>query len=150
MKLLKIIALVSSFVAAKNKNKIPASANNNNPPRTPEQRLRILENTYLEYVSDFIEPFRPEPAYNKVGRIKNMVKRMIYNHSSWLKRECTFFDPNIPHGGPRPDSSVDGGKKRRDVDTENPFDIYEEKYENGDYSATVRLSEDYALALRQV
>ena len=148
MKLFNIIALVSSFVAADNKNK--NKNNKKNPPRTPEQRLQILENTYREYVNDFIEPIRPYIAHNQIKRINNMVLRIRYNHSSWSKRECTFFDQNVPHGGPRPENSVDGERKRRDVDTEDPFDIYEEKYENGDYSATVRLSEDFVLALRQV
>ena len=65
-------------------------------------------------------------------------------------RKCSFYDPNVQHGGTRPDNSVNAGRKRRDIDAEDPFDAYEQKYQDGDDSASVQLSQDSALALRQV
>ena len=80
---------------------------------------------------------------------------MIWHMVRNPKRECRFFDPNIPNGGPRPDNSDARKRKRRDFETEvfsteDPFDIYEQKYQDGDNSASVQLSKDYAVALRQV
>ena len=55
--------------------------------------------------------------------------------------------PSVPNGGPRP---VSEGRKRRDVDVEDPFDVYEQKLQDGERSESVRLSNDQVLALREV
>merc|ERR1719394_2378881 len=67
-------------------------------------------------------------------------------------RSCSFFDPNVPNGGPRPNNDADNdnvGRKRRDVDAEDPFDVYEQNLQNGERSASVRLSNDPAVAHRE-
>ena len=137
MKLFSTIALVSSFVAA-DSNKIP--------PRSPQQRLKTLEEVYDGYVFNEIDSFRPDRSSNHRYSIHRVVDKM--RKISYYK--CSFYDPNVPHGGPRPDNSVNTGRKRRDVNAEDPFDVYEQKYQDGDDSASVQLSQDSALALRQV
>ena len=138
MKLLNTTALVSSFVAADNKN--IAS-------RTPDQRLITLGQAYRGYVKNLIKPFRSDRAAMQERRIMTMVE---FGLRTYFNRECVFFDPNVPHGGPRRDNSVNRERKRRDVDTEDPFDIYEEKYQDGVQPESVQLSPDSVIALRQV
>ena len=138
MKLFNTIALVSSFVAAEHK-KVPS--------RTPEKRLETLGDVYKDYVNNLILPFRRRRAMNQQFRIN----RIVFSIKTTLANsECAFFDPNIPNGGPRPDNNAKGGRKRREVDTEDPFDVYEQKYQDGDNSSSVQLSQDSAVALHQV
>ena len=139
MKVFNTIALVFSFVAAGNKKV---------PPRTPEQRLRTLNVVYQQYVFNFIEPFRPIRAHGHAKAIYRMTA--VLSTIPIQDRKCNFFDPNIPNGGPRADYSVNAGRKRRDVYNEDPFDVYEQKYQDGDTSGNVQLSQDSAVALRQV
>ena len=144
MKVFNTIALVSGLVAADNKKV---------PPRTPTQRLNTLSRFYKEYVDTFIEQSRPARANFHKERIDSMTDAML---ATFMKtkpdgsglRSCSFFDPNVPNGGPRPDNN--GDRKRRDVDAEDPFDVYEQRLQDGERSASVRLSADSALALRQV
>ena len=144
MKVFNTIALVSGLVAADNKKV---------PPRTPTQRLNTLSRFYKEYVDTFIEQSRPARANFHKERIDSMTDAML---ATFMKtkpdgsglRSCSFFDPTVPNGGPRPDNNVD--RKRRDVDAEDPFDVYEQRLQDGERSASVRLSADSALALRQV
>ena len=83
-------------------------------------------------------------------------------------RVCSFFDPSVPNGGPRPadelakrdlwvyealcelDPNECHQRKRRDLDAEDPFDAYWNALENGERTATPRLSQNIAVALRQV
>ena len=84
-------------------------------------------------------------------------------------RRCSFFDPNVPNGGPRPDDDprsarsswahdilcqdfgegCPNSRKRRAAEFD-PFDAYEAEYEAGERSINLRLADDPALALRQV
>ena len=144
MKVFNTIALVSGLVAADNKKV---------PPRRPEQRLNTLSRFYKEYIDTVIAESRPNRAYRQKQRIDSMTDAM---EAAYMKvnpdgsglRACGFFDPNVPNGGPRP--SNDGDRKRRDVDAEDPFDVYEQRLQDGERSASVRLAPDTALALRQV
>ena len=144
MKVFNTIALVSGLVAANNKKV---------PPRTPNQRLGTLSRMYQDYVDSYIAERRPGRAEAQKERIKMMSDAMLDTYhelkldGSGLRR-CSFFDPTVPNGGPRP--ADDGDRKRRDVDAEDPFDVYEQNLQNGERSASVRLSADPALALRQV
>lgn len=144
MKVFNTIALVSGLVAADNKKV---------PPRTPTQRLNTLSRFYKEYVDTFIEQSRPARANFHKERIDSMTDAMLATFTKTKPdgsglRSCSFFDPNVPNGGPRPDNN--GDRKRRDVDAEDPFDVYEQRLQDGERSASVRLSADSALALRQV
>ena len=151
------------------------------PPRTPPQRLETLQRFFKEYIDGNVKPDRPERAANQ----KEAVDRIyipLQDSFDALKpdgsglRRCSFFDPNVPNGGPRPVSATntraaedwvakllcqfDGltgpqcdtkRKRRSDIDTYDPFDDYEAQLENGERAtAAVRLSNDKALALRQV
>ena len=153
MKVFNSIAIVSGLVAAENKKV---------PPRTPDQRLNTLTRLYKEFVNTHIERRRTPVAMYHKKRIGMMSDAMM---ATYLKmkpdgsglRSCSFFDPNVPNGGPRPNKNDDNavprfgyGRMRRDVDAEDPFDVYEQNLQNGERSASVRLSNDPALALRQV
>ena len=150
MKVFNTIALVSGLVAADNKKV---------PPSTPDKRLNTLSRFYKEYVDMQIKESRPSRAAYHKERIDMMTDAMMATYfktkpdGSGL-RSCGFFDPNVPNGGPRPNYNGDAddtvGRKRRDVDAEDPFDVYEQNLLNGERSASVRLSNDSALALRQV
>ena len=145
MKVFNTIALVSGLVAADNKKV---------PPRTPTQRLNTLSRFYKEYVDNLIKETRPNRAVLHKERIDSMTSAMM---ATFMKtkpdgsglRTCSFFDPNVPNGGPRPQNN-NGDRKRRDVDAEDPFDVYEQRLQDGERSASVRLSADSAIALRQV
>ena len=148
MKVFNTIAIASGLVAADNKKV---------PPRTPDQRLNTLKRFYKTFVSTRIQQFRPSRAAYHKERIDMMTDAMMatfFKTKSDGLRSCSFFDPNVPNGGPRPNNNGDAddtvGRKRRDVDAEDPFDVYEQNLQNGERSASVRLSNDPALALRQV
>ena len=91
-------------------------------------------------------------------------------------RRCSYFDPSVPNGGPRPetetskraaepwvamelcalgelDQCLDSDTRHRreaeDLDFD-PFDAYENELQEARSTAAVRLSDDIALALRQV
>ena len=151
------------------------------PPRTPPQRLETLQRFFKEYIDGNVRPDRPDRANNQkeaVDRIYLPLQESfdaVKPDGSGLRR-CSFFDPNVPNGGPRPVSATntraaedwvakllcqfDGltgpqcdtkRKRRSDIDTYDPFDDYEAQLENGERAtAAVRLSNDKALALRQV
>ena len=125
MKLFNTISLVSSFVAAESKKV---------SPRTPVERLKTLRDVYVRYVYNKIQSFR-------LYRFMNQEHR-IYKMSAFMKRSYLNC--------PRPDNSANAERKRRDVDAEDPFDVYEQKYQDGDDSTSVQLYQDSALALRQV
>ena len=150
------------------------------PPRTPPQRLETLQRFFKDYIDINVKPDRPERASNQkaaVSRIYNPLEEIFHAKKpdgSGLRR-CSFFDPNVPNGGPRPVSGTntraaedwvaqllcefdgftgpqcDTKRKRRQADNFDPFDDYEAQLENGERAtAAVRLSPDPALALRQV
>jgi hypothetical protein len=151
------------------------------PPRTPPQRLETLQRFFKEYIDSNVKPDRPERAANQVDAVSRIYDPLeeIYHATkpdgSGLRR-CSFFDPTVPNGGPRPVSATntraaedwvaqllcefDGftgpqcdtkRKRRSDIDSYDPFDDYEAQLENGERAtASVRLSTDVALALRQI
>ena len=149
MKVFNTIAIVSGLVAADNKKV---------PPRTPDQRLNTLTRFYKSFVSTRISQFRPSRGDNHKERIERMSDAMMAAYFKMRPdgsglRSCSFFDPNVPNGGPRPNDNADDdtiGRKRRDTDAEDPFDVYEQNLQDGERSSSVRLSNDPAMALRQV
>ena len=143
MKFFSTVAIVSGLAAADNKKV---------PPRTPPQRLETLSRFFVEYIESHVKPNRPERAANQVRAVERINDPLLsiflaVNPKTGIRR-CSFFDPNVPNGGPRPSTDT---RKRRDADdSEDPFDAYESRLENGERSTSVRLSADPALALRQV
>ena len=150
------------------------------PPRTPPQRLETLQRFFKEYIQTNVAENRPDRAANQeaaVDRIYEPLDEIFHAlkpDGSGLRR-CSFFDPNVPNGGPRPVSGTntraaedwvaqllcefdgftgpqcDTKRRRRSADNFDPFDDYEAQLENGERAtASVRLSPDVALALRQV
>ena len=81
------------------------------PPRTPPQRLETLQRFFKEYIDGNVKPDRPERAANQkeaVDRIYLPLQESfdaVKPDGSGLRR-CSFFDPNVPNGGPRPVSAT--------------------------------------------
>ena len=143
------------------------------PPRTPPQRLETLERFFLEYVQTNLAQFDGEAIRDTAELEENLtrIRRLLMLNYSKVNdfglRVCSFFDPNVPNGGPRPADEMakrdlwvyealcqldsnECQRKRRDLDEYDPFDAYEEALQDGERSASPRLSENIALALRQV
>ena len=133
MKVFNTIVIVSGLAAADEKKV---------PPRRPEHRLTTLTRFFKDYIESNVAEKRPNRVYYMDRGVDRLADRM---RDSFEK--CGFFDPSVLNGGPRP---VSEGRKRRDVDVEDPFDVYEQKLQDGERSESVRLSNDQALAFRQV
>merc|ERR1711915_89119 len=167
MKLLGL-SLLGAALAGPSERKVP--------PRTPPQRLNTLKTFFKDYISNNVAEDRPDRAVNQVAAVDriydplNEIYHAIKPDGSGLRR-CSFFDPTVPNGGPRPVSDTDKRaaeqwvanelcalgvseqckRKRRDADAFDPFDDYEAQLENGERAtAAVRLANDPALALRQI
>ena len=115
------------------------------PPRRPGQRLSTLRMFFKDYINSNVAEKRPDRVSNMYRGVDRLADSMRVSFE-----KCGFFDPSVPNGGPRPGSNVSEGRKRRDVDVEDPFDVYEQKLQDGERSESVRLSNDQALAFRQV
>jgi len=136
--------------------------------------LNTLQRFAKEYIVANVAEKRPDRAANQKEAINRIHDPLLeqYNkvrpNGSGLRR-CSFFDPTVPNGGPRPVDETskrstakwyhdilcvefDEGCKRRRRSTEfDPFDEYEERYEQrGVADISIRLANDPALALRQV
>ena len=133
MKVFNAIVIVSGLAAADEKKV---------PPRRPEHRLTTLARFFKDYIESNVAEKRPDRVYNMYRGVDRLAVRM---RDSFEK--CGFFDPSVPNGGPR---LVSEDRKRRDVDVEDPFDVYEQKLQDGERSESVRLSNDQVLALREV
>merc|ERR1711915_1006398 len=155
MKLLGL-SLLGAALAGPSERKVP--------PRTPPQRLNTLKTFFKDYISNNVAENRPDRAVNQVAAVDriydplNEIYHAIKPDGSGLRR-CSFSDPTVPNGGPRPVSDTDKRaaeqwvanelcalgvseqckRKRRDADAFDPFDDYEAQLENGP-----------ALALRQI
>ena len=133
MKVFNAIFVVSGLAAADDKKV---------PPRRPEDRLTTLTRFFKDYIHVNVGGKRPQRVYYMDRGVDRLADRMRVSFE-----KCGFFDPSVPNGGPRP---VSESRKRRDVDVEDPFDVYEQKLQDGERSESVRLSNDQTLALRQV
>ena len=145
MKLFNAVAIFSSLTAADEKKV---------PPRTPIQRLNTLHRFYERFIDSQLAQYREFRATNQKEKAHIMMaalwRAFEKTNRKTGERRCGYFNPSLPHGGPRPISSEEN-RRRRDVDDEeDPFDAYELSLQNGERSASVRLSADPALALRQV
>ena len=74
------------------------------PPRTPAQRLNTLHRFMREWVQTEIAGTinRPSRAANMIA---NGVARIEAKMTEAAAKECFFFDPSLPHGGPAPKDS---------------------------------------------
>ena len=136
MKIFNAIVIVSGLAAADDKKV---------PPRRPLQRLETLQRFFQEFIDSNVASKRPKRAGNMSLGVERLTERMEHRFG-----HCGFFDPSIQNGGPRPVSNVVEVRKRRNADAEDPFDVYEQRLQNGERSESVRLSDDTALAFRQV
>ena len=71
------------------------------PPRTPAQRLNTLHRFMKEWVNQEIAG-----TINRPGRAATMTKkgvdRLEAKMSEAREKDCYFFNPELPHGGPAP------------------------------------------------
>jgi len=132
------------------------------PPRTPAQRLNTLKRFATEWVNAQIGVGinRPNRAANMVGK---GIERLESKMTDAAAKECFFFDPTVPHGGPNPDTQ---GRKRRaawvekelnriqrEVDSNDDLDVFDQYFaalEVRGFDGQVRLSDDVDLAWKQI
>lgn len=151
------------------------------PPRTPPQRLDTLNRFANEYINNLVRPARGARADKNERIAQRQLDAMMDNYDkirpngSGLRR-CSFFDPNVANGGPRPvsdqnrraiepwvalelctlgdlDQCDEETRHRREAEGDlyfDPFDSYEDELQEARSNAAVRLSGDMALALRQI
>ena len=136
MKIFNAFVTVSGLAAAEDRKV---------PPRRPGQRLSTLRMFFKDYINFNVAEKRPDRVSNMYRGVDRLADSMRVSFE-----KCGFFDPSVPNGGPRPGSNVSEGRKRRDVDAEDPFDVYEQRLQDGERSASVRLAQDTSLAIRQV
>ena len=74
------------------------------PPRTPAQRLNTLKRFAGEWIDAQIGS-----TINRPSRASNMkdigIERLESKMTEAAAKDCFFFDPTLPHGGPNPNSS---------------------------------------------
>ena len=79
------------------------------PPRTPPQRLDTLLRFSKEYIDGNIDQYRPSRTNNQKEAVQRIFDRLMSNYSKVDEitglRICSFFDPSVPNGGPRPDNT---------------------------------------------
>ena len=86
------------------------------PPRTPENRLKKLDQFSKEWCLQNLEPIVGRQRANK------WIKKFEKNSDRMKKRfnsECGFFDPTVPNGGPNPNSTIanSANRDRRSIDS---------------------------------
>ena len=75
-----------------------------NPPRTPLQRLQTLKQTAEDWIDSQIDEKLNRPSRHANMRVRN-IARLIERLTATASKECFFFDPSLPHGGPNPTST---------------------------------------------
>lgn len=134
------------------------------PPRTPPQRLNTLQRFTGNWIDTHVstEINRPDRALRMIDGMNRMAGKMTEAYG----KDCHFFDPTVPNGGPDPNSRR---KKRaavakkelariaRAVEENNDIDIFDqifkEQAENPERTISdslVRLSDETDLAWKQI
>jgi len=84
------------------------------PPRTPENRLKKLNQFSKEWCRENLEPIVGRQRANKwINKFEKNGDRMKKRFNS----ECGFFDPSVPNGGPNPNSTTVVNRNRRSIDS---------------------------------
>ena len=129
-------------------------------PKSPEARLAQLDGFVKSWLADNIAPRRPQRAENLQNSGLN---RMVAKLSAAYTK-CGFFDPEVEHGGPRPESArrrrsdeeIWAGQELEDLQemiAANPeLDVFESNLSNEERGLQVdmRLSAEPDLALKQI
>ncbi|CAG5110981.1 Oidioi.mRNA.OKI2018_I69.chr2.g5325.t1.cds [Oikopleura dioica] len=157
---MKIFSLISSFVvgtSAQEERKVP--------PRTPPQRL----NTLRRFASEWVQ-MEIGQTVNRPNRASTMTAAgitRIFDTITEAYEKCGFFDPTLPHGGPRPvterrkrssDEKFFAAERRRiarEIADNNDLDIFdkifEEEFDETERGfALARLSAEPNLAWKQI
>jgi len=103
---MKIFSLISSFVVGTSS----AESVRKVPPRTPPQRLNTLRRFAADWVRSQIGTTVNRPS--RAEMMENAGIERIFNTITDAYDQCGFFDPTLPHGGPRPIES----RRRRSSD----------------------------------
>ena len=74
------------------------------PPRTPPQRLNTLHRFAKEWVNAQIKVGIDRPS-RATNMIDNGIARLESKMTLAYSRDCAFFDPTVPNGGPDPNNS---------------------------------------------
>jgi len=130
------------------------------PPRTPPQRLNTLHRFAKEWVTAQIGAGinRPSRAANMIA---NGIARLEAKMTAAYAKDCHFFDPTVPNGGPNPNNRKRRGTNwverelsriQREVDANDDLDIFD-RYEDDmmrGVDTQIRLSNDIDLAWKQI
>ena len=139
---------------------VAADSDRKVPPRTPPQRLNTLHRFADDWISAQIAGEINRPS--RAARMSDTgIDRLHTKMLEAYTKECSFFDPTVPHGGPNPNST----RKRRatfakaelsriarevaDNDALDIFDQMEANFERG-MGDILRLSDDIDLAWKQI
>jgi len=132
---MKIFSLISSFVVGTSS----AESVRKVPPRTPPQRLNTLRRFAGEWVQSQIGATVNRPS--RADMMENAGIRRIFQTITEAYDQCGFFDPTLPHGGPR---QTDGRKRRssddkffaaerrriaREIDNNEELDIFDKIFD---------------------
>jgi len=131
------------------------------PPRTPAQRLNTLKRFAGEWIDAQIASTINRPS--RADNMKNVgIERLESKMTEAAAKDCFFFDPTLPHGGPNPASARkrrgadwverELARIQREVDANDDIDIFdrfEEDMMRG-IAAEIRLSNDVDLAWKQI
>lgn len=103
------------------------------PPRTPAQRLNTLHRFMTNWVQTEIAG-----TINRPSRAQNMIERGVARIEARMTtaaaKDCFFFDPSLPHGGPRVQErkrrsddwvSIELNRIQREVDDEAALDFFD-------------------------
>lgn len=135
------------------------------PPNTPPQRLERLQKFAVNWIDAQIATGLNRPL--RAERMKtDGIGRLVEKLGAAFARPCSFFDPTVSHGGPRPVEErkrrefdfveVELNRIQRDIEDEledkliniDIFDQMELAFQRG--SNSVRLSSDVEVAWKQI
>lgn len=131
------------------------------PPRTPAQRLNTLKRFAGEWVN-----LQIGVTINRPNRAQRMVdigiERLENKMTEASSKDCFYFDPTVPNGGPNPNNSRkrrgadwverELSRIQREVDANDDLDIFdrfEEDMMRG-VETQIRLSDNIDLAWKQI
>ena len=53
----------------------------------------------------------------KAARVCNRITDTVYRHeATFVNKDCAYYNPDVPKGGPNPDPNAEGNRKNKDGD----------------------------------
>jgi len=78
----------------------------------PQRRLQSVNKFMCRWVRDV---FGVDSA--KAARVCNRITDTVYRHeATFVNKDCAYYNPDVPKGGPNPDPNAEGNRKNKDGD----------------------------------